>query len=168
MICWRYSCRFVHASPETSCCIHSGSDRAEISPITNKSLNLLTSWVSEILEHFACFWLLGKFLLACTVAAFIEEKLYFTAVFPNALFFIVPNQSCCVTKSNIPTGQSKSWKSYMAWCVAGHKAPFHGFGCLHYQPCRDHSPDKMVLKALRVSGFVLSAEGIILECSSPW
>lgn len=52
MICWRYSCRLVCASPEILCCIHSGSDRAEVSPIINKSLNLLTSWASEIFEHF--------------------------------------------------------------------------------------------------------------------
>lgn len=123
-----------------------------------------------MLEHFAFFDNLAFFtymhrssfhkggtLFYCCLA----KRLFFF------FFFIVPNQSCCVTKSNIPVGQSKSWKSYMAWCVAGHKAPFHGFGWLHYQPCRDHSPDKMVLKALRVSGFVLSAEGIILECSSP-
>lgn len=77
-------------------------------------------------------------------------------------FLIVPNQSCHVTKSNIPAGQGKSWKSYMAWCAAGHKAPFHGFGWLHYQPRRDHYPDKTVLKAP-----MLSAEGIVLECSSP-
>lgn len=154
-------------SPEIAHCIHSGSDRAEVSPIINKSLNLLSSLLPEIFEQFAFFLTTWHFSPACTVAAFIEEELYSTAVFLNAFFFIVPNQSCRVTKSNIPVSQSKSCKSYMAWCVAGHKAPFHGFGWLRYQPCRDHSPDKMVLKALRVSGFMLSAEGIILECSSP-
>lgn len=55
MICWRYSCRFVGASPEIPCCIHSESDRAEVSSIINKYLNLLTSGVSEIFEHFAFF-----------------------------------------------------------------------------------------------------------------
>lgn len=53
VIRWRYGCRYVCGSPEISHCIYSGSDKAEVSHIINKSVKLHADLLPEMFQHFA-------------------------------------------------------------------------------------------------------------------
>lgn len=158
--------RFVSGSPGVWHCVPSGSDQSKDFLIITRSLNVLTSSVPGIFYRFPFFDNLAFFTPLHGSSFHRGGTLFPRCCLSKCLFFIVPNPSCRVTKSNVAAGQSRSWSC--AWLgVCQHRTAFHGFSWLNYRHCRDRRTDKAVLEALSVSGSVLSAGRIILEYSSP-